>query len=681
MLNIPSAVKARLKRDDIKKNFRVQFPNGEYNDITNENIVWESVAFSESICSQDAFRFGLAESSRIEFETVGIGNMLGMTIRCFCEVDLTGEDVSSMVDWSGDGETVALADSDLGYAFFRIPYGEFMVKSCPRSHEAMTHRKVTAISTLFHNNKSMCPFEQAKTSASWMYVKKYKPRVKEFVAENLAYYDTSILQTLGYTTTTDLFWFSVLPAPEDSFQSPTFKFYDSNNQLVQTVTVSGKLRQRELSEDGTVGGFYDYLLGLNLTGYDTFDARSEVKDYLDENIDYSKTTVQEGSTSYGVNLVDIDDAIKTLFGIYLYPYVTFSDYIPDSEDKYRQTVRNSYFFYEGDKQAACIYPEMSGIADTTINRICISFPYNITFRFESAGGSIVFYSCFNQMALDDVKGYKYNDNSPAFKYFSNRVLSFNATLGPSISEESTQPRSFINAFSFAKILEGFCEMCGVFLKSSRNGGVKLVSLNTETVDTPDITPSDYSEFWWDEYDVKPVTQIVYSYTVDGEYGEETQTDTTLISSAEGSVYDLTDNYVLQNLDGTTRSNIIIAIRRSDLFSILKNILFVPIELTGRGYPHLESGDHVRVQVSSGSDPSYIQDAFNIQTVDGNDYLVPAHEGVQLQGDYIEIQDASPSGQYVYSYALQCELSGIQNLQEFIKSSQGEIISEGGEEDE
>ena len=108
MLDIPSVVTARLKSDTVKKNFRVQFPNGEYNDITNENIVYESVRFSESICSQDTFRFGLAESSRIEFETVGIGNMLGMQIACFCEVDLTGENVNSLVNWAGDGETVTL---------------------------------------------------------------------------------------------------------------------------------------------------------------------------------------------------------------------------------------------------------------------------------------------------------------------------------------------------------------------------------------------------------------------------------------------------------------------------------------------------------------------------------------------------------------------------------------------
>ena len=77
MLNIPDSVKAPYKQDGVRKNFRAHFPGGELPDITNDNIVQESVKFTESICSQDVFKFGLTEASVIEFETVGVANMYG----------------------------------------------------------------------------------------------------------------------------------------------------------------------------------------------------------------------------------------------------------------------------------------------------------------------------------------------------------------------------------------------------------------------------------------------------------------------------------------------------------------------------------------------------------------------------------------------------------------------------
>ena len=141
MLNIPDSVKALFKQDGVRKNFRAHFPNGELSDLTNENVMQESVKFTESVCSQDVFKFGLTEASVIEFETVGGGNMYGMTIDCSCEIDcssLSAADKAAIAagTWDGtwDGENEV----------FSVPYGTFRVESCPRDHQAMAHRKVTA---------------------------------------------------------------------------------------------------------------------------------------------------------------------------------------------------------------------------------------------------------------------------------------------------------------------------------------------------------------------------------------------------------------------------------------------------------------------------------------------------------------------------------------------------------
>lgn len=89
MINVPDKVKTLFKSDNVKKNFRVTFPNGESPDITNDQVVYESVKLTESICSQNRFRFGLAESPVLEFEAVGIQNIKGCEINAYLELDYT----------------------------------------------------------------------------------------------------------------------------------------------------------------------------------------------------------------------------------------------------------------------------------------------------------------------------------------------------------------------------------------------------------------------------------------------------------------------------------------------------------------------------------------------------------------------------------------------------------------
>lgn len=104
MLTIPSAVEDALK-NGAQKNFRVHFPNGERADITNDNIVSESVSFTESICSQSELKFGLAEASVLEFETVGVENIRGAEIEASVEVTYDDDDIVSMPYEDASGTT------------------------------------------------------------------------------------------------------------------------------------------------------------------------------------------------------------------------------------------------------------------------------------------------------------------------------------------------------------------------------------------------------------------------------------------------------------------------------------------------------------------------------------------------------------------------------------------------
>lgn len=139
----------------------VSFPFDNIPDITNEQIVYESLSFTESVCSSDVFRFGNAEASTVSFETVGVGNILGKVI----DVKLTYEYI--------------LPEDPTNVRTFDLPYGRFTVTSCPRNHENMAHRQVQAVSRTSDTNDELMPqVEQDKLNSKYYSKNDYEPDVK-----------------------------------------------------------------------------------------------------------------------------------------------------------------------------------------------------------------------------------------------------------------------------------------------------------------------------------------------------------------------------------------------------------------------------------------------------------------------------------------------------------------------
>lgn len=114
MLNIPEEVKALFKTSDVRKNIRISFPNGEREDITNENLIAESVSFTESVCSQESLTFGLCESSVLEFETAGVENIKGMEIEAFIEIDVTSAEYVTKTVKFVDGKASFVVEAQSG---------------------------------------------------------------------------------------------------------------------------------------------------------------------------------------------------------------------------------------------------------------------------------------------------------------------------------------------------------------------------------------------------------------------------------------------------------------------------------------------------------------------------------------------------------------------------------------
>ena len=141
MINIPSEVKMLLQKDGVRKNFRIHFPNGEREDIINTHLVQGSVSLTESLCSRDKLKFGLCEAACLEFKTMNVENIKGMTIETQMEID-----VSSCILENGECNFEYEQREDLSYPTYPISYGKFIVQSCEREGSNLQRRKVEAYS-------------------------------------------------------------------------------------------------------------------------------------------------------------------------------------------------------------------------------------------------------------------------------------------------------------------------------------------------------------------------------------------------------------------------------------------------------------------------------------------------------------------------------------------------------
>lgn len=134
MITLTADQQAIVKSDSAIKTFHVHFPNGEHADLSNNDIVLGSVRFKESVCSEQTLRFGCAEASVIEFEAIGLPNVYGVTIECSMTFTVENDAVT-------------------------VPFGTFVVNSCPRSAGAMYRRKIQAYT---FGGKQLTPSDYAR---------------------------------------------------------------------------------------------------------------------------------------------------------------------------------------------------------------------------------------------------------------------------------------------------------------------------------------------------------------------------------------------------------------------------------------------------------------------------------------------------------------------------------------
>lgn len=609
MLNIPSSVKALFQADGVHKNFRVHFPNGEMADITNDNVVQESVKFTESLCSQSTFKFGLAEASVLEFETVGIGNMYGMTIEASCEIDcssLSAADKATIAAGTWDGTWDSVNE------VFAVPYGTFRVDSCPRDHQSMAHRQVTAYSIGLNKTKAI-GMQEAMLNRYTQYAK-YNLNTQEILACTVVGSDTDRLANFGFQDEDIDFSYSSTTGDN---ASPFYRWDGLDNDPNKFAGIRLKSGTVLKSARFGLSGEPVCTEGIAVIDYDEQLIDSQFKPLLAS----LHQKYDSRADSFGENRLGF--GLKTP-----YPQMQFGYFetIGGSSNGYTDQGLETTLKIAGGvpfTPFGGVPPEKKGYTSTPYCAIgCI--PGSFVIEEIVSENGVITERIDHPITVGSVTGKIWTATSSMGIDFQIAPTQ----TGLSVYYYVGSYNAFTGAVSFLDILQGYIELSALFAKTDRLGGFEEIHLDNSA--PVSVVPGDYTEAWWDEFDVDPIGTVTVTYKGKDENGNETENTTNIFISSGQSVYDMTSNSSLKNLASQTLADIT-AMVDSSFKPHASTVSFTPIELDMQGWPWLEAGDALEIEAEDGTT--------------------------------------------VETYALRIEMNGIQNLQAVITAEGGEIIEE------
>lgn len=607
MLNIPDEVKALFKSDSVFKNFHVHFPNGENADLNNDDVVSESVEFTESICSQQSFRFGLTEASELKFTAVNIPNVRGATLEAALEIDIETLGSEWAEQHAPSGTESFLDPQVCTYGsrnMYRVPYGRFIVDTCPRNHEAMWKREITAYTERMDNAKTMNPFQISVMDTFYPSIQTYAPYVKPLALSLFLSTETDILNA-GYS-----------------------KWGWSEQTLLNTFTVTRTIKKTDGSTV-KIEMTPVYRAGVSATSHKIETALFTI----DWGNFWSADTVQLLADRF--DSLSYNAEASGYGSLYEMAQDFLQDYYMPGFIQYYENNINGAAYIPVPKGSFILYPYVNEIKLADGFRPCYLSEIRLTDVTSSSSPTI----------LPGVTGLKsvsftayYNDTA---EVINESPLSFSSTLETTrkgFGGVVTKMYSFANAFSLSGIVQGYLELQCRFGSPARAGGMEITALDNSA--PVQIVPAEYSELWYDETTISPIgyVQIVFK----DEKGEDQ--DITVQIGEGNSVYDLRDNEVLNNMvftvskaeaeDGITIESKLLAFLNSVFTPNIPDLSFVPIELTKQGLPYLEAGDAIEITTGDGQTvPSFILR----QTIKGIQFLTASVESAN--GEAVEMVES------------------------------------------
>lgn len=602
MIKVPNNIRQLCEKDSCRKNIRIHFVNNENDDLTNNDILTESVSLTEAICSGE-LRFGLCESSIFTAECKLDRNLKGAEILVTLEIDISNESETFIFE---NGHV----KDDVDFPFYEIPYGRFVIKSCKKSKnglrqiEAYTQTlgddKVTSDGTVSFLDYGLQDSERVKMEYAVKSNVAYKMNIPAFVYSNVGQIEKPSefdgeVEITGTTT----------PAP---FRGSAVVLY----------------------EDGTWsrmwGGSSDASCEIDYYQFDT----------LDEALYYVEFATHETRESLNKKLCDFySERLGKKCVDFRFNTWTYVDSSPiDPTTPYISVMQEGSILAPGttyrttgniSESGSCFSPFLSRASSESI-KYTVYFMKNFTVNLNRDSLTI---DLVHDFSIKKVSGV-FNNLSLTFPRTNNNVYVSNKyqlnyrdllTNGMTVTKKDKSGNTVTQQYqlSFRELIEGFAELNATFGMYWRHAGAfafKGLNFPTSVYPGEGITPgsttkpdgavylidkSAIEDITFDDELTKPYYRILATCSPSNATEEseiEYKVNSELLIDAKHSLdYDITSNYCLKTIPMTTtqiRNYMVV------LADALQKIRYMPCEIVLRGIPFVEAGDWVEFETNDGT---------------------------------------------------------------------------------
>lgn len=570
MINIPNEIRQLCEKDSCRKNFRVRFIGGEHEDLTNENILTESVSFTESICS-GSLKFGMCESSILTFDCDLSENLKGAEIEAQIEIDISNESPEFI-------ETYGHTAEDVDFPFYPITYGKFKIKECKKNKNGL--RSVSAYTKLLGDEQieakgtsrvsdfGLSKYEIAQMNLEYTTPNPYVIDLMSFIIGNSDFYDTSDL--------------NLSPAEYHGGTSTTQFSIDVEIEL-NDGTVTHETHDFITYYKVLYSGVY-YVVPNHGNGLDGFN--EELTDVLkasNPNIKNTKIS-NESYSRIGMGKIQNSYASEYLVDpvfIYSHPQlpsisnISFVDYVRLDYSTRIDSV-SEYEVYVADLSS---FPSIRLEFPRTVSRVV---------------GKTKYYSLdYKALFTDGIE------------------VTTKDKTGATVTRKYT--------FSYRDMVESFAELQAAFGMYWRNsGGFAMKGLNypsdkrlSEYVVGTDAIQngSDYlvsmsciEDMAYDDELTRPYGKITCTCTPSNETEEQTLVlemieEIEKIPTDQYLTYDLSDNYFIKTVPATRET---IFGYMQTIADALQGMRYKPCSITCKGIPFVEAGDWVEFATNDGT---------------------------------------------------------------------------------
>lgn len=502
---MPEKIKELYRRDCIRKNIRIRFPNGERSDIINGDLDGENFSFTEKICSREKLTYGLCESSILEFTCVGVENVKGSTIEVYHEIDISSLSEEDIAEYGTISE-------DIPYPFYRYPYGIFTIDTCTLQSDMRRRRVVAYSDTINSDINIISPFEKAKIESRF--------------ASNVPYeYNPVQLAISNVSQNVNL-----------SLDSEDFKVFN------------GITSDKDELEEVTIGSNYITLFTLSGDYFvqwivDRVYVRAKVEAYQ-WNLANHVLSDKLFAYKMGEPLIN-DHAVARAFDEFIEPYIDRIAAYDEQHDSCIQTILSlchPFAEVDNDSDSLAVNPKLTfGLKDSGFftakfpgysgRKYRMLFPCKITFELYIKNSESLEEEMIDTLSFD-----LFDKEQIDVVSHHNDVISSNGLYIPNITQTATMHKEqgggwFLDINDFPDTMDvfrGLLELNACFLKANRNNVFSLIKLKADDATYPgfdtypgrnllpgssgySIGTSEYIKLWYDDYGVEPYTKVEATY--------------------------------------------------------------------------------------------------------------------------------------------------------------------------